>query len=95
MGASKILENESEDKSVLDILKGVNTKQVVHWIASAWVEAGNDSLCKALSNFYLESEYNVNVSEGECSDLSCTDVVEAAAQLGDDMLWPMDGGRHS
>lgn len=42
-----ILENESEDKSVPDILKSIMMKDVVYWMAAAWQEASNDSLCKA------------------------------------------------
>ena len=30
------LENESEDKSVPDILKGLTMKDVVYWVAAAW-----------------------------------------------------------
>eukprot|EP00117_Sycon_ciliatum_P016527 scpid93245/ scgid15916/ Jerky protein homolog-like; Human homolog of mouse jerky gene protein len=42
-----ILENDSIDKSVPDILKAVTMKDVVYWITAAWQEATEDSLRKA------------------------------------------------
>ncbi len=78
-----VLENESEDKSVPEILKACNMKQVIYWIASAWEEASPDSLRKAWSKLLPESESesefaDVNCSEGEGSDLPDTDFVQAA-----------------
>ena len=59
-----VLEEESENKSVSDILKGVTMKDVVYWIASAWEEARNDSLRKAWRNLLLESEES-ETADGE------------------------------
>ncbi len=42
-----ILENESEKKSVPEILKACNMKEVVYWIVSALEEADPDNLRKA------------------------------------------------
>ena len=76
-----ILENESEDKPVPDILKAINMKHVVYWIASAWEEASTDSLCKAWRKLLPETE--VNDLEDEDTNLPGSDV-EVAAQLGED-----------
>ena len=39
-----ILENDSEDKPVPDILKAITLKDVVFWIAESWEEASSESL---------------------------------------------------
>ncbi len=75
-----ILENESEDKSVPEILKACNMKQVVYWIASAWEEASADSLRKAWNKLLPESDTDDDNSteDGEGNDLSVTDMVRSA-----------------
>lgn len=42
-----IMENESANDSLPDILKKVTLKNVIYWVAEAWREASNDSLRKA------------------------------------------------
>ena len=42
-----IMENESEDLLVPDILKAITIRDCVYWIASAWDEASSESLGKA------------------------------------------------
>ena len=51
-----IMENESPDLSVPDILKKVTLKDVVYWISAAWNEGSSDSLCKAWKHLLPESE---------------------------------------
>ena len=81
-----ILENESADKPVPEILKAITMKDVVYWIALAWEEASPDGLRKAWNNLHVlpESESDEDVLEAVCSDLSSTDVIEAATPLGKD-----------
>ena len=81
-----ILENESADKPVPEILKSITMKDVVYWIASAWEEASPDGLRKAWKYLHVlpESESDEDVLEAVCSDLSSTDVIEAATPLGKD-----------
>lgn len=53
--ANIILENDSTDKPVPDILKAVRMKEVVYWIAADWKETTEDSLRKAWPNLFPES----------------------------------------
>lgn len=58
-----VLEEESEDKSVPELLKAVTMKDVVYWIADAWKEATDDSLRKAWKNLLPESTGSESSSE--------------------------------
>jgi len=42
-----IIENESSDLSVPDLLKKVTIKDAVYWVSAAWQEASNDSIRKS------------------------------------------------
>lgn len=77
-----ILENESADKSVPDILKGITIKSVVHWIAAAWEEASAESLQKAWNK--LLPEVRADISDGVSATVLSLDLVKAVAQLGND-----------
>lgn len=76
-----ILENDSEDKSVPDILKAITMKDVVYWLAAAWQEASNDSLRKAWRNLLPELDPMLE-SEAEDDSDEVGDLVETAATLG-------------
>lgn len=76
-----ILENESEAKTVPEILKEINMKDVVFWIASAWEEASADSLRKSW-NKLLPPESDLDSDDGT---EDTTEVSEVAAQLGPDI----------
>lgn len=76
-----ILENESQDKSVPEILKACNMKQVVYWIAAAWEEASSDSLQKAWNKLLPEPESSDSNSVEDCEagdDSSVTNLVQSA-----------------
>jgi len=79
-----ILENESENKSVPEILKGINMKLVVYWIASAWDEASSDSLEKAWKKLLpvCGSDCDQNHQEDDTTESFSTEVTEIATQLG-------------
>ena len=51
-----ILENESADKPVPEILKAITMKDVVYWIAATWEEASTDSLHNDWRNLLPEFE---------------------------------------
>ena len=74
-----VLENESADESLPDILKKVTLKNVIYWVAEAWQEASNDSLGKAWRNLLLESDPE---SEAETNSDSEEALAEAAVPLG-------------
>ena len=77
-----ILENESADKSVPEILKAITMKDVVYWTAAAWEEASIDSLRKAWRNLLPESDENMS---GDVStDSSIADAIQTATPLGED-----------
>ena len=61
--AQIILENESADKPVPEILKAITMTDMVYWIASAWEEASSDGLHKAWNNLHVlpESESDEDV----------------------------------
>lgn len=60
-----ILEDESEDKSVPNILKSVTMKNVVYGIAAAWEKATNDSLCKAWQKLLPEPTVDNEIASSE------------------------------
>ena len=68
-----ILENESADKSVPEILKAITTKDVVYWRAAAWEEASIDSLRKAWCN--LLPEFDEDVTDDVSTDSSIADAI--------------------
>ena len=81
-----ILENESADRSVPDILKAITMKNVVYWVAAARKEASIDSLCKAWRNLLpAEESDEQDMSEDISTDFSITDAVQTAAPLGEDI----------
>ena len=79
-----ILENESTDKPVPEILKAITMKDVVYWIAAAWEEASPESLRKAWRNLLHESDPDDGVSDNDdvSPDSSIADAVLTAAPLG-------------
>ena len=81
-----ILENESTDKPVPEILKAITMKDVVYWIAAAWEEASPESLRKAWRNLLHESDPDDGVSDYDdvSPDSSIADAVLTAAPLGKD-----------
>ena len=80
--ASIILEDESTDKSVLEILKSITIKDAAYWIAAAWEEASCDSLHKTWRNLLPQSEPDESSknSENDSTDL-ISDMTEIAAPL--------------
>ena len=84
-----IIENESSDLSVPDILRKVTMKDVVYWISAAWDEASNDSLRKAWRNLLPETRASEasgtsSSSEEQCSEELIYDEVEMVVSLGCD-----------
>ena len=60
-----LTENESSNMSVPDILKKVNMKDVVYWVAEAWKEGSNESLAKAWKKLLTASSDMPAVTEGD------------------------------
>ena len=80
-----LLENESTDKPVPEILKAITMKDVVYWIAAAWEEASPKSLHKAWRILLHESDPDDGVSDSDVSlDSSIADTVLTTAPLGKD-----------
>jgi len=46
------MEEESEDKSVPEIVNACNMKQVIYWIASAWEELALTASARPGVNYY-------------------------------------------
>ena len=81
-----ILENESPDSSVPDLLKKVTMKDVVYWISAAWNKASTDSLAKAWKQLLPESLDTPESSEDFTQDdEECSDEVDMAAALVPDV----------
>ena len=81
--AHVIMENESTNKSVPEILKAITMKHVVYWIAAVWEEASSSSLCKVWCNLLPESDTDEGVFDVPYSPIA--DVVQTAAPLGKDI----------
>ena len=77
-----ILENESDEKSVPDILKGITMKDVVYWVAAAWQEASNDSLQKAWRNLLPEPEAEPVAVDNAVDEEGEDDLSNSVASLG-------------
>lgn len=83
-----ILESKSEDKSVPEVLKGINMKHVVYWISSSWDEASPDSLRKSWKKLLPEcsSDSDPDTQDDDSSSqLVNAEVTEIASQLGQDI----------
>ena len=77
-----ILENESDEKSVPVILKGITMKDVVYWVAAAWQEASNDSLRKAWRNLLPEPEAEPVAVDNAVDEEGEDDLSNSVASLG-------------
>ena len=84
-----IIENESSELSVPEILKTITLKDVVYWIAEAWSEASCDSLRKAWRNLLPEPDmsdqsegpnFDHDSNEIDLGSFVGTDVHEAVAE---------------
>ena len=81
-----ILEDESEDKSVPEILKSVTMKDVVYQIAAAWEEATNDSLRKAWQNLLPEPTGDSEIAGSEQLDAEVDEMPDSLNSLGPDAV---------
>lgn len=76
-------ENTASDTSIPEILKRVNMKDVVYWVANSWKEGSNESLAEVWKKLLPASSevssgaVNANVPE----DNSCSDLPELSAQV--------------
>ena len=81
-----IMENETPDSSVPELLKMVTMKDVVYWISDAWNEASSDSLAKAWKQLLPETPMTPESSEiSTQDDEGSYDEMEMAAALGQDI----------